>query len=50
MIGTLLRGVLAGAILSGTPLLYATLGEVITGAKPGRESEGEPQMHADGRR
>ncbi len=29
MIGTLLRGVLAGAILSGTPLLYATLGEVI---------------------
>ena len=29
MIGALLRGVLAGAILSGTPLLYATLGEVI---------------------
>lgn len=29
MIGTLLRGVLAGAILSGTSLLYATLGEVI---------------------
>jgi general nucleoside transport system permease protein len=29
MTGALLRGVLAGAILSGTPLLYATLGEVI---------------------
>jgi ABC-type uncharacterized transport system permease subunit len=29
MIATLLRGVLAGAILSGTLLLYATLGEVI---------------------
>ncbi len=29
MIGTLLRGVLAGAILSGTSLLYATLGEVV---------------------
>jgi simple sugar transport system permease protein len=27
--GVLWRGVLAGAILSGTPLLYATLGEVI---------------------
>ena len=26
---SLWRGVLAGAILSGTPLLYATLGEVI---------------------
>jgi ABC-type uncharacterized transport system permease subunit len=29
MTGAFLRGVLAGAILSGTPLLYATLGEVI---------------------
>jgi ABC-type uncharacterized transport system permease subunit len=29
VIGELLRGVLAGSILSGTPLLYATLGEVI---------------------
>jgi simple sugar transport system permease protein len=29
MIDALLRGVIAGAILSGTPLLYATLGEVI---------------------
>jgi ABC-type uncharacterized transport system permease subunit len=29
MIGVLLRGVLAGSILSGTLLLYATLGEVI---------------------